>query len=155
VDSKVGQNEEWFFEMKNSIYKIITEMESNIYDLFVVPLFTAKNLDKVGEIVRDICAVFKNTAQIICLYTDDSIYKDFLKITKIFQSHKTWPQSVVKLSSWKDMESYLKDFCVSMEKSGGTRVKLSSGLEYTIEPAVMQNLQNAGLDVVGINRKKR
>jgi hypothetical protein len=127
-------------------------MNDNICDLFVVSLLSYNHLEIVGETVREVCAHFKSAAHFICLYSDESIYRAFHQNLTYLNTDTKWQEGVVRLSNWTDLDSFLQEVSGTEENCDGIKVKLCSGIDFTIAPQIGIDLQKSGIEVVGTNQ---
>jgi hypothetical protein len=152
VSSQFATKEKWFFNTKSAATKIISGINDNICDLFVVSLLSHNHLEIIGETVKEVCAHFKSAAHFICLYSDESIYRAFHQNLTYLNTDTKWQEGVVRLPNWTDLDSFLQVVCGTEKNCEGIKVKLFSGIDFTIAPQIGNDLQKSGIEVVGTNQ---
>ncbi len=89
-------------------------------------------------------------SQFVCLLTDKSLFTVLTESVKEIDSQQSWLEKTVILSQWDDMTRFLKEIRPPSD-SEETFVPLTDDLSYPLKPEVVNNLLDAGLEIVGSN----
>jgi hypothetical protein len=154
VKPETSTDQQWLKEAKSSLSKILLEMNKEKDNVFFIALFSDRNLEKIGKLIQDVYCNENGVHKFVCIYSDQEIYKKFLKVKEIdelLSNDVLWSTCVVFLHSWSDMNTSVDKICTSFAVDG-TTVPLTDGLSHTIKPQIIEAFAHCGIEVVGINQ---